>query len=111
VPFRDNVVHYNWHWFRNWGTGEVCNNGNHEIDVARWALGVDYPVRVVSSGGRYHFRDDWEFPDTQDVSLEFEGGKQIVWQGRSCNGFPIEGRGRGTSIHGTDGTVVMDRQG
>ena len=111
TPFRDNLVHYNWHWFTHWGTGEIGNNGTHEIDVARWALGVDYPTRVVSSGGRYHFDDDWQFPDTQDVSFEFAGGRQIVWQGRSCNGFPIEGRGRGTSIHGTDGTVVMDRRG
>ena len=109
--FRDNVVHYNWHWFTAWGTGEICNNGTHEIDVARWALGVDYPTRVVSTGGRVHFDDDWQFPDTQEASFEFEGGKQIVWQGRSCNGFPTEGRGRGTSIHGTGGTVVMDRNG
>lgn len=111
TPFRDNLVHYNWHWFATWGTGEICNNGTHEIDVARWALGVDYPTRVVSSGGRYHFQDDWEFPDTQDVSFEFDGGRQIVWQGRSCNGFPVEGRGRGTSVHGTGGTVVVDRDG
>ena len=38
-PFRDNIVHYNWHWFWNWGTGEACNNGTHEIDCCRWFLG------------------------------------------------------------------------
>jgi predicted dehydrogenase len=111
MPYRDNVVHYNWHWFERWGTGEICNNGTHEIDVARWALGVEYPVRVTSSGGRYAFADDWEFPDTQEVAFEFEGGRQLVWQGRSCNGFPTESRGRGTSVHGTEGTVVVDRSG
>jgi predicted dehydrogenase len=111
TPYRDNVVHYNWHWFERWGTGEICNNGNHEIDVARWALGVAYPARVVSSGGRWAFEDDWEFPDTQEVAFEFEGGRQIVWQGRSCNGWGTEGRGRGTSVHGTEGTVVVDRSG
>jgi hypothetical protein len=62
-------------------------------------------------GGRYHFEDDWEFPDTQDAGFDFEGGKTIVWQGRSCNGFPILNRGRGLSVHGTDGTVVLDRSG
>ncbi len=111
APFRDNVVHYNWHWFWRWGTGEVNNNGTHEIDVCRWALGVDYPVRVTSSGGRFHFDDDWEFYDTQVCTFDFEGDKSITWEGRSCNGRPIEGRGRGASIHGESGTVVMDRNG
>ncbi|HEV2128371.1 MAG TPA: Gfo/Idh/MocA family oxidoreductase [Thermomicrobiales bacterium] len=111
VPFHDNYVHYNWHWFWNWGTGEVANNGTHEIDLARWALGVDYPVRVTSVGGRYHYQDDWQFYDTQDVGYDFADGKTIVWQGRSSNGFPVLNRGRGTSIHGTEGTVVLDRDG
>jgi predicted dehydrogenase len=111
TPYRDNVIHYNWHWFRRWGTGEICNNGTHEIDVARWALGVDAPIRVTSVGGRYHFEDDWEFTDTQEASFEFPGGKTIIWQGASCNGLETFGRGRGTSILGTEGSVVMDRDG
>jgi predicted dehydrogenase len=111
APFQDNVVHYNWHWFRRWGTGEICNNGTHEIDVCRWALGVDYPVRVTSVGGRYHFDDDWEFTDTQEVLFEFPGGKTIIWQGASCNGFPTLGRGRGVIVQGTDGAVVIDQNG
>ena len=111
TPYRDNVIHYNWHWFWRWGTGEICNNGTHEIDVCRWALAVDYPVRVTSAGGRYHFDDDWEMPDTQVVSYDFEDGKTITWEGRSCNGRSTENRGRGASIHGEKGTVVLDRSG
>ncbi len=111
TPYRDNVVHYNWHWFWRWGTGEINNNAAHELDVARWALEVDYPLRVTSAGGRYHFDDDWEFPDTQVASFDFEGGKTITWDGRSCNGRLVEGRGRGVAVHGTDGTVVIDRSG
>ncbi len=111
TPYRDNVIHYNWHWFWRWGTGEICNNGTHEIDVCRWALGVDLPTKVTSAGGRYHFDDDWEAYDTQIASFEFAGGQTITWEGRSCNGRPIEGRGRGASIHGEKGTVVMDRHG
>ncbi len=109
--FRDTYVHYNWHWFWNWGTGEACNNGTHEVDVCRWALGVDYPTRVLSSGGRYHYDDDWEFYDTQVMSFEFEGGKSITWEGRSCNGHQFFDRGRGSTIHGTDGTALVDRDG
>jgi predicted dehydrogenase len=111
APYRDNVVHYNWHWFERWGTGEICNNGTHEIDVGRWALGVDYPTRVTSVGGRYHFEDDWEFPDTQEVCFEFTGGRTIIWQGQSCNGLTTYGRSRGTAILGTSGSVVLDRDG
>ena len=111
TPYRDNVIHYNWHWFHRWGTGEICNNGTHEIDVSRWALGVDTCTRVVSTGGRYQFEDDWEFTDTQEVTFEFTGGKTIIWQGQSCNGLETFGRSRGVSILGTDGGVVVDRDG
>jgi len=64
VDYRDNIHPYNWHWFWHWGTGEALNNGTHEIDVARWALGVDFPKKVVSLGGRYCFtgKDDWNVP-------------------------------------------------
>ena len=111
TPYRDNVVHYNWHWFWRWGTGEINNNGAHELDICRWALQVDYPTRVTSSGGRFFYDDDWEMYDTQVASYEFEGARSITWEGRSCNGRPIEGRARGASIHGDEGTVVLDRAG
>lgn len=111
TPYHDNVIHYNWHWFHRWGTGEICNNGTHEIDVSRWALGVDTCTKVVSTGGRYQFDDDWEFPDTQEVTFEFDGGKTIIWQGQSCNGLPTFGRSRGVAVLGTGGSVVVDRDG
>ncbi|MFL5482966.1 MAG: Gfo/Idh/MocA family protein [Gemmatimonadaceae bacterium] len=111
TPYRDNVIHYNWHWFTNWGTGEICNNGTHEIDVARWLLGVDYPTSVISTGGRFHFADDWQFPDTQEATFVFDGGKSIVWQGQSCNGLELYQRSRGTTVLGTNGSVVVDRDG
>ncbi len=68
-PYKDNVHPYNWHWFKIYGTGETLNNGTHEVDVCRWALGVDYPKRVTSSGGRYQFKDDWQFYDTLVTSF------------------------------------------
>ncbi len=106
--FVDNLVHYNWHWHWHWGTGEALNNGTHEMDVCRWALGVDYPTKVSSSGGRFHFEDDWETPDTQTIGWEFPNGVSMTWEGRSCNGYPIEGRQRGAMIHGTEGTALLD---
>jgi len=111
TAYRDNVIHYNWHWFKRWGTGEICNNGTHEIDVARLALGVDYPTSVMSSGRRHHYQDDWEFPDTQEATFEFAGGQSIIWQGQSCNGAKTFDRSRGTEILGTTGSLVLDRDG
>jgi predicted dehydrogenase len=104
--YQDNLVHYNWHWFWHWGTGEACNNGTHEIDCCRWFLGLDYPQKVVSAGGRYAFKDDWQTPDTQVASFEFPEGKVITWEGRSCSHFPVEGSDRGFIIYGDKGTLV-----
>lgn len=111
TPYQDNLIHYNWHWFWNWGTGEINNNGTHEIDLCRWALQVDYPTEVQSSGGRFHFDDDWEFYDTQIATFKFPGDKMISWEGRSCNPFRTDDRGRGAEIYGTEGSVILDRNG
>ncbi|MFQ5983006.1 MAG: Gfo/Idh/MocA family protein, partial [Woeseiaceae bacterium] len=102
---------YNWHWFWHWGTGEINNNGLHELDICRWALDVGHPSRVTSSGGRFHFEDDWEFYDTQIASFEHGDDKMITWEGRSCNDFKYYDRGRGSMIYGTDGTALLDRNG
>src|SRR3984893_794403 len=109
-PYTDNVQPYNWHWFRVYGTGEALNNGTHEVDVCRWALGVDYPQRVTASGGRYHFKDDWQFYDTLETSFEYED-RMITWEGKSCQGMKYYGRDRGSTIMGTTGTVLVDRDG
>jgi predicted dehydrogenase len=104
--YQDNLVHYNWHWFWHWGTGEACNNGTHEIDCCRWFMGLNFPTKVVSAGGRYAFKDDWQTPDTQIASFEFAEGKAITWEGRSCNHYPTEGSDRGFIIYGDGGTLV-----
>ena len=103
-PYKDNLHPYNWHWFWLYGTGETLNNGTHEVDVCRWALGVDYPRRITSSGGRYQFKDDWQFYDTLVTSFEYDD-KLISWEGKSCQGMKIYGRDRGAAIMGTTGTV------
>jgi predicted dehydrogenase len=109
-PYRDNVHPYNWHWFKIYGTGEALNNGTHEVDVCRWALGVDYPKRVTSSGGRYQFKDDWQFYDTLVTSFAYEE-QMISWEGKSCQGMKVYGRDRGSTIMGTKATVLVDRGG
>ncbi|MGY4535787.1 putative dehydrogenase [Mucilaginibacter sp. UYNi724] len=104
-PYVDNLIHYNWHWHWNWGTGEALNNGTHEIDVMRWGLGVDFPDKITSSGGRFAFKDDWETPDTQTILANFLNNTALSWEGRSCNGFNSEGVGRGVVFYGDHGTI------
>ena len=111
--YRDNVHPYNWHWFWNWGTGEALNNGTHELDVARWALGVDYPSKVTSLAGRmhYHGQDDWECFDTQNLSVEFSENKMITWEGISSVRFNTCGVQRGVMICGTKGRIEYTSPG
>ncbi|MBV5313700.1 MAG: Gfo/Idh/MocA family oxidoreductase [Prolixibacteraceae bacterium] len=105
MPYKEGLIHYNWHWYWHWGTGEALNNGTHEVDVARWGLGVDFPTRVTSVGGRYHYKDDWETPDTQTVAMEYPGGVSLVWESRNSNGRKIEGADRGIIFYGENGSL------
>ncbi len=109
-PYKDNVQPYNWHWFRIYGTGETLNNGTHEVDVCRWALGVDYPNKITALGGRYQFKDDWQFYDTLMTSFAYDD-KMITWEGKCCSGMKYYGRDRGSVIMGTTGSVLIDRDG
>jgi predicted dehydrogenase len=108
--YKDNIHPYNWHWLRRYGTGESLNNGTHEVDVCRWALQAEMPHTVSSTGGRYQFKDDWQFYDTLITSFGYPD-KTISWEGRSCQGMKDFGRDRGSAIFGTKGTVVIDRDG
>jgi len=106
--FKNNFVHYNWHWFWNWGTGEALNNGTHFVDLLRWAMNVNFPVRISSNGGRYRYIDDWQTPDTQVVSMDFKEGVTISWEGRSCNASPEHNTPVGAIIYGEKGSMFLD---
>ena len=105
VPYLDNRIPYNWHWFWHWGNGELGNNGVHTLDLCRWGLNVDFPIRVTSGGGRYHWNDDQQTPDTHQVSFEFEGKRAITWQGLSCH---RHGNSAFITFYGDKGTLALD---
>jgi predicted dehydrogenase len=106
-PYKDNVIHYNWHWLWHYGTGELGNNGTHILDMCRWGLGVDYPVRVAAAGGRYRYEDDQETPDTVMVTYDFDGGKTVTWEGLSCNQPGSGGNAVGVTFYGEGGSITF----
>jgi len=79
-PFTKNRFHYNWHWQWDYGNGDLGNQGIHEMDIARWGLGVKYPTKVHSMGGHYMFDDDQETPNTMTTTFEFDvnGKKKLL---------------------------------
>jgi predicted dehydrogenase len=71
-PFTRNRFHYNWHWLWDTGSGDLGNQGIHQVDAARWGLGVKFPTRVSASGGHFMFDDDQETPNTLTCTFMFE---------------------------------------
>jgi len=102
---------YNWHWYGwNYGTAEMGNNATHELDVARWALSVNFPKMVeVESAKRHFINDGWEMYDTMVARFSFEDNKVIEWDGKSRNAYNTYGSGRGVVIYGTEGSVFINR--
>jgi predicted dehydrogenase len=70
--FTRNRFHYNWHWLWDYGNGDIGNQGIHQMDVARWGLGVGFPNKVSAIGGHFMFQDDQETPNTLNSVFEFE---------------------------------------
>jgi hypothetical protein len=117
-PYQSNRVHSGWHWWYDFGTGDMGNDGVHDIDYARWGLGVEtHPERIVALGGKYFFDDDQEFPDTQQVTFEYgRNGKQdkrrmLIYEQRlwSTN-YPFN-VDSGVEFYGTKGKLFLSRRG
>ena len=87
-PYHENLVHYNWHWFWDFGNGEIGNQGVHQMDIARWAIpGATLPKSVISMGGRWvnsteghpPFTDQAQTPNCQLTIMDF-GGPLLVFE-------------------------------
>ena len=117
-PFTKNRFHYNWHWFWDTGNGDLGNQGIHEVDIARWGLGVTHPTKVSAIGGKFMFDDDQETPNTITASYEFNvGGKAKMmtfevrhWYSHHEAGIGGEKAGNtiGNTFYGSKGYLVID---
>jgi predicted dehydrogenase len=118
VPYQSNRQHYTWHWWYNFGTGDMGNDGVHEIDYARWGLGVEtLPTRVAAVGGKYFFDDDQEFPDTQTVAFEYPGDgrtgqlRQLIFELRIWSPSYPYNVDNGAEFYGTRGRMLLTKRG
>ena len=109
--FTKNRFHYTWHWFWDYGNGDFGNQGIHELDIARWGLGVKYPTKVMAMGGKYMFEDDQETPNTLNVAYEFnEGGKKklMTFEVRHWDSNNEGQSGVSNSFYGSNGYLQID---
>ncbi|NUM52631.1 MAG: Gfo/Idh/MocA family oxidoreductase [Candidatus Hydrogenedentes bacterium] len=109
-PFSENRFHYNWHWHWDYGTGDIGNDGVHQVDVARWGLGVGLPKAVSASGGQLFYDDDHETPDTQIVTYEYDEC-YLIFEMRLWTDYLLEGHDNGVVYYGDKGTLEIGRHG
>jgi predicted dehydrogenase len=118
TEYRKNLLHSSWRWFYDFGTGDMGNDGVHDLDIARWGLGVTrHPDRVSSLGGKYFFDDDQQFPDTMTVCFEYrptdrsEPTRQLIYEHRIWSPYIQEGFENGNAFYGTKGMLILGKGG
>lgn len=107
-PYNANLHPYNWHWFWNYGNGELGNNGIHFIDVARWGLNKELPSRIYSVGGRYGYKDQGQTPNTQLTTYRFDDGVEMVAEIRGRFSNKDGGITSGVVFYGSKGYMISD---
>jgi predicted dehydrogenase len=104
---RRRQFHYDWHWFWDFGNGDLGNQGIHQMDIARWGLGVDSLSKgVVSYGGRFGYEDAGETANTQTIIHDY-GDKSLVFEVRGLPTDPLRGANVGVIFEGSEGYVVL----
>ncbi len=118
MPYQENRFHYSWHWWHNFGTGDIGNDGAHEMDIARWGLGVDgFPSTVSAIGGKYYFDDDQQFPDHATCVFEWPSDGQVGHRRQLMFEMRIWSKNYpyncdcGVEFYGTRGMLMVSKRG
>ncbi len=105
--FSKNLVHYNWHWFWDFGNGDLGNQGIHQMDLARWGINKkEMPRAVMASGGRFGYTDDGQTPNTLAVSFDYEDC-ELQFEVRGLITNSEEGVRVGNLYYGTEGILAI----
>lgn len=99
MPFNRNRFHstVNWHW--HYGSGDIGNDGVHELDIARRALGVQLPTKISGMGRKLYFDDDQQTPDTMNITYEYPD-KVLMYEQRLWNPYQLEDCENGVAVYG-----------
>jgi len=118
VPFQKNRFHYQWHWWYNFGTGDIGNDGTHEIDYALWGLGVEtLPSKIAGIGGKYFHDDDQQFPDTMTLAFHYAGDgtigskRHLIFEMRIWSKNAPYDIDNGAEFYGTNGKMFFSKRG
>jgi predicted dehydrogenase len=111
--YQTNLLPGVWRWWYEFGCGDIGNDGVHDIDVARWGLGVTTPPSTCAAlGGKFFFDDDQQFPDTQYCVFEWPGDgkvgtkRQLIFEQRDWSPYVQEGYENGAAFYGTKGVLI-----
>ncbi|MSR32024.1 MAG: Gfo/Idh/MocA family oxidoreductase [Gemmataceae bacterium] len=115
-PYQSNMLPGIWRWWLDFGTGDAGNDGVHDIDLARWGLGVNtHPSKVAAIGGKSFFDDDQQFPDTMYCVFEYPGAskagksRQLIFEQRIWSPYVQEGHENGNAFYGTQGMIILGK--
>ena len=110
--FNPNRFHGYWNWYRDYGNGDIGGDGIHDIDIARWGLGVTtHPVRTTAHGSRIELEGEREFADNMMVAHHYAEGKVLLYEDRGWTPYGPHGFDSGNAFYGTEGMMVFSRRG
>ncbi len=111
-PFNPNRFHGNWQWYRDYGNGDIGNDGVHDLDMARWGLGVTtHPIKITAHGSRIDLAGEREYPDNMMAAYHYEEGKVLLYEDRGWTPYGLHGFDSGNAFYGTEGHMVFSRRG
>jgi predicted dehydrogenase len=110
--FNPNRFHRTWRPYRDYGNGDLGDDGAHDIDIARWALGVKtHPVRITAHGSTVDLKGEREFPDNMMIAYHYPEGKVLLYEDRLWTPYGMHGFDSGNAFYGTEGYMIFSRRG
>lgn len=112
-PFNPHRFHGTWRMFKDYGNGEIGDDGIHDLDMAAWGLGVTTaPKQITARGGRMLLDGHAsEYPDNMNVTYEYPDGRLLVYENYPFTEYGIHGFDNGNVFYGTKGYMIFSRRG